>query len=140
MKQISEMTTDEKSSILCLLTGWLKSGRNGTWQFKIGEPYADNYYSHLATLLHYKPKSVTPDLYDMGNMALAWMVLNWAGDNLSDIKPLNDIMIRSGKEVMENGFYSWYMPPSEIQYKWLDKVLELAIKQGLCDELPEVTE
>ena len=59
-------------------------------------------------------------LYDPANMALAWRVLNWAGEvfELTIFWSVSDL---------------FESPPAVAQRAWLDKILELATGAGMVE-------
>ena len=137
---ISKMTDQEKSLALAKLCGWVKQ-EGIAWAFHPSG--LGNYYSHLATLLNYKPEHITPNLYDPANMALAWLVLNWA---MEQTEPMVIRTSRWAPEPFPVDFGSevdyWLSekvdiarkPPAEAQRAWLDEIVELAIEAGLVKE------
>jgi hypothetical protein len=105
---VSEMSDQDKSVMLTELTGW---GYAKTTFSLVGEMAGEGYMN----------------LYRPGNMALAWLVLNWAE--------------KTAQDNIEAKFYQLWMafmpeelfelPPADAQRLWLDKVLALAIEAGL---------
>lgn len=68
---------------------------------------------------------------DPANMALAWRVGIWAGDNLpkQSVTALNDFWLR--KDTYPYEVFMWYEP--EAQRLWLDRILQLAIDEGMVE-------
>lgn len=131
MTQLPDTTTEagrvEASVMLAELCGWLTS--DGSWHRYMPPSGAG------ASVNHAKGQEITtifalcPTLYDPANMALAWRVLNWRewvkseeGGGLSE----KTFFVGFGD------FEAWMkMPPVEAQRRWLDKILSLAIKEGM---------
>lgn len=102
MKPVSEMTTREKTSILIKLMEWNHRVPND-WEDKNG-----NYLFSAG---------IEFDLYLPENMDLAWLVLNWW-------QSLDERMLYHYGD-----FQTWFsLPPAKAQAKWLDIILELALK------------
>ena len=132
---IDKMTDQEKSVLLSQLCGWLKQYENegNAWGFTPGGGL-DDYYSHLCTLLNYKPEHVTPNLYDPANMALAWRVLNWATEELPGKPGIRQklfaiLWTEDGEDLL------YGQEPATAQRRWLDKILTLAIEAGLIVDI-----
>lgn len=134
-----KMTPQEKSiKLLHLMDVWVKctNKQNSIWAVMLGDDAIAtdvcpmglrSEFAHWQHVL----KTVSPNLYDPANMALAWRVLNWTGDNFSDdsIYELNKFMLGMGGNDTAFDKYIWYRDNS--QTAWLDKILKLAIEAGM---------
>lgn len=139
---ISEMTAQEKSiKLLHLLDVWVEctNKQNAIWSVMLGDDaiatdvcprVRRSEFDHWQHVL----KTVSPNLYDEKNMALAWRVLNWAmnGDNGLDthVGGFED-GYKMSRFVEASNFE--YMPPSDAQTAWLDTILELAIEAAVIE-------
>jgi len=124
---INEMTPEEKSVMLARLRGDAVDCHCGKPDCKFGCE------SHQRTGRDwFLPDVKNP--YDPQNMALAWEIGVWAGDNLPNdsIRELNDFWMR--KDTYPYGVFMWYEPNA--QQMFLDKILELAIGAGMVEEQP----
>lgn len=117
----------QASDLLCKMCGWrvTEIDRSGPtmrecWTFVPGEVKE----VYQAYLLATSKLSGFPNLYDPANMALAWRVLNWAGET------------QFGGNITSRAWNNFWidmriLPPADAQRAWLDKILKLAIEAGL---------
>ncbi len=132
MKELPE-STQEKSDLLANIMGW-EMKVDGPYPLGMNTSPPGTSFSRLMAAnkwLGYEIKfrslsgyPTLPDLYETRNMALAWRVLNWATETKLII------------------FDSWWMgfisagimmPPDAFIDSLLDKILELAIEDGLIE-------
>lgn len=138
---LNEMGEQEKSVALARLCGWridnIPTSTGAAWMrvlcdengndLGLRPPFGGGIEKRHVDL---KPTKLF-NLYDPANMALAWRVGVWAGNNLPNdaISKLNDLWLR--RDTYPYEVFMWYEP--EAQRLWLDKILELAIEAGMTE-------
>ena len=123
MKNLSELSDEQKSVMLARLCGWKYKKRGilgNSWWAEDDLIYDECYDQSEARLL---------DLYDTKNMSLAWRVLNWAMDSNLSAREKADIMALFYVDKP----FALEMSPAEAQCAWLDKILSLAIEAGMLE-------
>jgi hypothetical protein len=127
---INEMTTDEKNRHLALLAG-------------DGREFYDKRYTPGMPGEWYAPLN----LYDTGNMALAWEVKRWFTVFIENEK-VESIKNNECRHLFWDSWHWWkttlsidgagsgmdFLIAAEAQAAWLDKILELAIEAGMVKE------
>ena len=130
---IDELTDQEKSALLARAMG-----------FKTQPSYQG---SKVLSFQFPGSEVGHTNLYLVANMALAWRVLNWASNQLKKETaiPGHITYTWAGRLHSFWGASYWVdagklflysMEPADAQRLWLDKILELAIKDGLIEEVP----
>lgn len=119
---IDGLSDQDKSVMLARAMGW-KIGHDKPVLFRVPESNSDTFWGWF------------DNLYDVGLMALAWRVLNWAYRE--------DKIFSLAIDVYEFGshFLEWAPKTAlEAQRLWLDKILEMAIEVGLVEQATKMEE
>ena len=125
---ISKLSDEQKTDMFAYLCGWRK-----VWADNNSMVLLDANGRGVGYRLMRSGEAL-PNLYDVQNMALAWLVLNWASSNKSLHPEERDEMQYKMQEWLTY-HVGWLdiLPPADAQRLWLDKILELAIEAGLVD-------
>lgn len=123
--KIDELIDSEKSVMIAKLCGWaIVKEETESWgpEYLIKDTNGNVFDGSVFN--QESQKWTFPDLYHIKNFALAWRVLNWVWES-----PIWHSYAIWKIERMGRSFET--MSPDQAQRRWLDKILELAIEEGL---------
>ena len=130
MKNLSELSDEQKSVMLAKAMGWKKAEPIQS----VMEMFYGKIAKHMPTEVWQTSDGFwipfgLPNFYNESQMATAWRVLNWAMENIPKFKGrLEETFLRIGV------LPYFQLDPNVAQRAWLDEILKLADETGMLEE------